>query len=109
MTIKPIKRLKIEIINNYQLTNVSKLYIIKPIKNIRNNTINLLNNNYDLSFSDISQVIFREDNYGDMKLVPGIWQFGWTDSTVTNLSQLNDIKKYLYHIEIFYLIIMLLF
>jgi hypothetical protein len=91
---KSIKRLKIEIKNNYQLTNVSKIFIIKPKKKYKEQYNQSFSDNvYDLSFSDISQVEFRDDDFDDMKLVPGIWHFGWSDTEITHLSQLNDIKK----------------
>ena len=91
---KAVKHFKIDMKDGNSTTNVSAIYIIKPIKKYNEQyNQSFSDNNYDLSFSNISSIEFRDDYFDDMKLVPGIWQFGWTDTLITDLSQLTDITK----------------
>ena len=91
------KKLGVYFKNNNVIQDVSSIFVIKP-SNRYNNYLkdsdkSFNNNEYDISFSDISSVKFADIFKNSGKLLPGKWTFGYRNDYLPETTDLSGIKS----------------
>ena len=81
------KKLGVYYTKNNIVQDISAIFVIKPSKRynnyLKNTDLSFTNNEYDLSFSNISSIVFTDISKNDGKLLPGKWTFGYTTGSIT--------------------------
>ena len=91
------KKLGIYYKNYNMIQDISSIFVIKPSKRYNNylkdTDLSFNNNEYDLSFSNISSIEFSDILKNDMKLLPGKWTFGYRNDYLSNTTDLSGVKS----------------
>ena len=91
------KKLGVYFKNYNVVQDISSIFVIKP-SNRYNNYLkdsdkSFNDNQYDLSFSNISSIEFADILKGDGRLIPGKWTFGYRTDYSSNTNDLSGVKS----------------